>query len=303
MKKIIKWVGIVLGALLALVVLIVLVGYVLGGVRMNRTYDVPEEAISVPTGSESLELGQHWAAVYCVECHGEDLGGTAFFDDPIIGTINGSNLTTGEGGASAEMSDAEIARAIRHAVDHGGRGLMIMPSRGYFYLSDEDLGDIIAYLKNVPPVDKEWGEPEVSFVGHVLIGLGVFGNVSAAELIDHSALQPESPVPGVTVDYGRYLAQVGDCAACHGADLSGGKSPDPASPPGPNLTPGGHLGEWAEIDFIQAMRTGVEPDGEEISSQFMPWKGTGQMTNDELRALWVYLQSLPALEDKVKEAE
>lgn len=302
MKKTIKWVGIVFGALLALVVAAVLAGYILGSTRMSRKYDLPDEAISVPADRESIDRGQHWAEVLCVECHGEDLGGTKFFDDPTIGTINASNLTTGEGGARAEMSDPEIERAIRHAVDHDGRGLLIMPSEAYYYLSDEDLGAIIAYLKHAPPIDKEWGEPEVSFVGRVLIGLGIFRNVSAAEVIDHGALHPKPPVPSVTEDYGRYLAQVGGCAACHGADLSGGKSPDPASPPGSNLTPGGHLGEWSEADFIDAMRTGIEPDGEEISSQFMPWKGIGQMTNDELRALWMYLQSLPALKDKVKEA-
>jgi len=301
MEKIIKWVGIAFGALLALIVLTVLAGYFLGGIRMNRTYDVPEEAISVPTDPESLGLGEHWAAVFCEDCHGEDLGGTAFFDDPVIGTINGSNLTTGEGGASAEMSDAEIARAIRHAVDHDGRGLMIMPSEAFYYLSNEDLGAIIAYLKQVPPVDKEWPKPEVRFIGRLLVGLGLFGNVSAAEVIDHSASHPKTPAPGITAEYGRYLTQVGGCTSCHGPDLSGGKSPDPASPPGSNITPGGHLGEWSEADFIQAMRTGIEPDGEEISSQFMPWNGIGQMTDDELRALWMYLQSLPPLEDAMNE--
>lgn len=303
MKRIIKWVGIVVGVMLALVVLIVLAGYFLGGIRMSRTYSIPEENISNPTNPQSLEIGEHWAVVYCVECHGEDLGGTVFFNDPTIGTINGSNLTTGEGGAGAEMSDAEIERAIRHAVDHDGRGLMIMPSESYFYLSDEDLGAIIAYLKHVPPVDKEWAEPEVSFIGRVLVGLGIFGNVSAAEVIDQDASHPKPPMPGVTMEYGRYLAQVGGCGSCHGADLSGGKSPDPASPPGSNLTPGGHLGEWSEADFIHAMRMGIEPDGEEISSQFMPWKSIGQMSDDELRALWMYFQSLPALENAVKEAE
>ena len=51
------------------------------------------------------------------------------------------------------------------------------------------------------------------------------------------------------------------------------------------------------------MRTGPEPDGEEISSQFMPWESIGQMTDDELRALRMYLQSLPAMENVVEEAE
>ena len=118
MKKIISWVGIGFGALLALVVLIVLAGYVLGDIRMNRTYDVPEEAISVPMDAESLGLGEHRAAVFCVECHGEDLGGTVFFTDPIIGTINASNLTTGEGG---ERRDVRCRNCARHPARGGPR--------------------------------------------------------------------------------------------------------------------------------------------------------------------------------------
>jgi hypothetical protein len=51
------------------------------------------------------------------------------------------------------------------------------------------------------------------------------------------------------------------------------------------------------------MRKGFEPGGEEISCQFMPWESIGQMTDDEFRALWMYLQSLTAMENLVDEAE
>lgn len=300
MRKILKWVGIVLGGLLALVVVTVLVGAALGSARLNKTYSVPQETVQVPTDQASLELGQHWAKVFCEECHAEDLGGEIFFDDPVIGTFPGPNLTTGEGGASAEMTDAELATAIRHAVDHDGTGLVIMPSGGFYFFSDEDLGAILAYLRHAPPVDREQPEASLTLIGRALIGLGLFGNVSMAEVIDHTAPRPAAPAPGITLEYGTYLARVGDCHTCHGDDLNGGRSPDPISPPAPNLTPGGHLGEWTEADFFHAMRNGIEPDGEEISEVFMPWKGIGQMTDAELSAMWMYLQSLPALEDAVE---
>ena len=51
------------------------------------------------------------------------------------------------------------------------------------------------------------------------------------------------------------------------------------------------------------MRKGFEPDGEEIFSQFMPWESIGQMIDNELRALWMYLQSLTSMENVVEEAE
>jgi len=301
MKKALKWIGLVLGLLIGLMLLVILAGYVLGGARLSKTYSVAPEPLPPLTDEGSIERGMHWAEVLCVECHAEDLAGEVVFEDASLGTVNGSNLTTGEGGAAAEMTDQELGTAIRHGVDHDGRGLVIMPSAAYWYLGDEDLGAILAYLRHVPPVDKEWEEPEFSFIGRVLIGLGLFGNVSAAEVIDHDATRPAAPPPGPTSEYGAYLARIGGCWECHGDELNGGNSPDPASPPAPNLTPGGHLGEWSQSDFFTAMRTGIEPDGEEMDAKFMPWEGIGQMTDDELRALWLYLQSLPPLEDAIEE--
>jgi len=62
-----------------------------------------------------------------------------------------------------------------------------------------------------------------------------------------------------------------------------------------NLTPGGEVGFWSEGQFIATMRTGVTPGGHRLI-EFMPWKYFGEMTDDELKAVWLYLQSLPALE-------
>jgi hypothetical protein len=52
---------------------------------------------------------------------------------------------------------------------------------------------------------------------------------------------------------------------------------------------------WSEEDFITALRTGVTPSGH-VLSEAMPWRYVGQMTDEELQAIWLYLQSLPALE-------
>lgn len=63
----------------------------------------------------------------------------------------------------------------------------------------------------------------------------------------------------------------------------------------PNLTPGSEVAFWSEEEFIATLRTGITPGGHQLND-FMPWKYFGQMTDDELRAVWLYLQSLPALE-------
>jgi hypothetical protein len=70
-----------------------------------------------------------------------------------------------------------------------------------------------------------------------------------------------------------------------------------------NLTPDKEtgLGEWTEQAFIQAMRTGKhqgQPDGRPILPP-MPWQGIAKLTNDDLSAVWAYLQSLPPVRNAV----
>ena len=133
----------------------------------------------------------------------------------------------------------------------------------------------------------------VELLGRLMMGAGMIPPF-AADQIDHAAHPRQRPPRGVTVEYGQYLSHI--CTECHGANLNGA----PFGPPGqevptPNLTPGGELSAWSEQDFINTMRTGVNPLGRSLNEE-MPWKNFGQMTDDELKAVWMYLQSLPALE-------
>jgi len=59
-------------------------------------------------------------------------------------------------------------RAIRHGIGYDGKPLMIMPSKGYWYLSDEDLGAVIAFLKTAQPVDNVLGEKRIATLGRIL---------------------------------------------------------------------------------------------------------------------------------------
>ena len=87
-----------------------------------------------------------------------------------------------------------------------------------------------------------------------------------------------------------------DCRACHGAALAGGKSSEPGAPPSPDLTPGGVLAIWSASDFIETMRTGTTPYGRQLDPKFMPYQEYGRMTDEDLTAIFLYLQSLPATE-------
>jgi hypothetical protein len=100
---------------------------------------------------------------------------------------------------------------------------------------------------------------------------------------------------GVTVEYGKYLVDISDCRTCHGQKLSGAQIPDPTMTGiTPNLSPGGELGLWTEEQFINTLRTGITPHGHELDPEFMPPKFFERLTDDELKAMWLYLQSLPA---------
>ena len=115
-----------------------------------------------------------------------------------------------------------------------------------------------------------------------------------AELIDHNAPRPTGVTPGETVEYGQYLA-VG-CSGCHGPGYSGGPIPGtpPEFPPAANITPDKTtgIGNWSKADFVKALREGKRPDGTDINP-FMPWKNFSQMTDQEVGALWLYLQTVP----------
>lgn len=292
MRKFFKWLGIILGSLVGLILLALFGLYDSANVRLNRIYTVQAEPITLPTDAASIERGKHWVTSGdCIYCHGSDLAGTAFFDDPMLGKIPARNLTPGKGGAGSEFTDADWVRAMRHGVNPEGHSLIIMPASDFYYFSDRDLGDIIAYLKSLLPVDKEWPDPEFTPFGKILVGAGALGKIIEAEKIDHSVGHPPAPEEGVTAAYGDYLTRVSGCRMCHGEDLTGVQNPpNPAAPPIPGLVAGSEVAFWSEEDFIQTIRTGATPSGHPLS-EFMPWKEFRHMTDEQLRAIWLYLDS------------
>lgn len=292
MKKFFKWVGIVIGALLVIILISAFIFYNISTSKVSKKFDVSPEKISIPTDPASIERGKHLVKIVCTDCHGEDLAGTDFFSDPALGEIHAANLTSGKGGAGQDFTDEDWVRAIRHGVDDEGRGLMIMPSSSFYNMNDADLGAVIAYLKSIPPVDKEWGKPNLTPMSKIMAGAGAFGNYLAVETIPHTAPRPISPPEGVTVEYGDYLVTLMDCRACHGSNLAGGQSSEPGSPLSPNLTSGGEMGTWSETDFVQTIRGGVTPTGKGLN-KYMPWKTYALMTDDELFAVYKYIKSLP----------
>jgi mono/diheme cytochrome c family protein len=270
-----------------LIVVAVTAVYTVTTLHIRQRYEFPDSPVRAATDSAALARGRHLAQAInkCQECHGPDLGGKLWIDAPAFGRLAPVNLTTGRGGLD-DYSDADFERAIRHGVGRDRRPLIFMPSEAFAAMSDEDLAALIGYLRSLPPVDREMPAPQVGPVGRTLY---LAGNLPLlpVRLIDHDS-RPPAPPAGATVEYGRYLATIGGCRSCHGLALAGDANPD-----APDITVG-RLGGWTEEDFFRALRRGMRPDGSAIDPEKMPWVASGQMTDEEMRAVWMYMRSLPA---------
>jgi mono/diheme cytochrome c family protein len=171
-------------------------------------------------------------------------------------------------------------------VKPNGVGTWIMPSEAYYFLNDRELGALVSYLKQLPPVDNSLPATEIRPMGRVIAGVdGAFRPTT--ELIT-GAPRLEGRTPGPTVEWGEYRASV-MCVVCHGAGLTGGQPPDPEAPFAPDLR---MAASWSLDDFKSALRTGVTPDGRELDPKFMPWTAIGHMSEDEMTAIHLYLQTL-----------
>jgi cytochrome c553 len=277
MRKLLRCSGIGCVGLIILLVLAGLALYPIGLKKLTRTYpNIPVETVSIPvSNSDVIAHGKHLAIIWsCTKCHGDDLSGRLINNSSFSGTIPASNLTSGKGGIATSYTDADWIRAIRHGVKPNGGVEVLM--HNYSTLGDQDLGDLIAYLKQLPPVDANL--PAIHFGAMLPISTALGFSTPAAETINHQALHPTQPEPGATIEYGQYLSFI--CTACHQAK---------------NI--GVALKDWSQGDFIRAFHTGVLPDGKQLN-QAMPLKNFGEMNETELTALWLYFHSLRPASEK-----
>lgn len=260
----------------------------------SKVYDVPLVETARAEGPAALERGQHLAESLgeCVICHGKDLGGGKNEKLGPLGTIIVPNITTGRDGRLGPYTDAELARLIRHGVKRDGHTVRLMPANNFTWWPDEDVAALIAYVRSRPPVD---GNPGVVKLGAFAKLLDRIDSIplDIARRIDHSNL-PKAPPPSPDASYGAFVATA--CRGCHGPTLSGGKifGAPPDLPVPLNLTP--HetgLKGWTYDDFMQVVRTGQHRDGRPLA-EFMPVQMIRNLQEVETKALWAYLQSVPA---------
>jgi mono/diheme cytochrome c family protein len=200
-----------------------------------------------------------------------------------IGSFVSANLTPI--GRVSRWSDGDIFRAIRNSVDPDGRWLIIMSYTNAGKLSDEDICAVIAYMRSLPAIGKPTDNPpdHLNLLGIMLLGAGMLPTGNPISITSITA-----PPAGSTLQYGEYILSYQDCRACHGAKLTGGV-PGQLGPLGPDLN---LVKRWKLEEFVATMRTGIDPNGHEISKE-MPWRPIGRMSDEELGAMYEYLTHLP----------
>ena len=285
--------GIVLGLVAGLLCAYIAITLAVRNKMSPGRFVIEPRPVEIPEGEEALERGRHLVhnLLVCTECHGDDLGGDQFIDAPPMGRFGGVNLTRGQGGLPADYDHVDWVRAIRHGAGHDGRGLLFMPTLSYARLGDEDVGAIVAYLQQLPPIDRQVVAAEPGTIGRFLVAFGKLP--IEAEDLDHATVGLSPGSPGEDARYGEYLVRSSGCVACHRENLEGGEV-GPNDPPASNLTPAA-LAEWSYEDFVRAMREGRRPDGRELDP-FMPWRAYQGLSDLELTAMWNYLQTVDPVE-------
>jgi mono/diheme cytochrome c family protein len=284
--------------------------------RQHLSFEAPYPHVVASKDSVVIDRGHYIVrlAAGCASCHGDPAQRKAYMsgaETPLIGGFTFDippgkfyprNLTPDAETGLGNVSDSAIARALRYGVGHDGRALLpFMEMQG---LSDDDLVAVVSYLRTQAPVHNV--VPQHYF--------NVLGKVVKATAMSHP-VGPSSPPPavaprGASVETGHYLVEsVALCWACHternlmtgaltGPRFGGTKNFKEADDPShswapPNITSDretGRLGTMTEDQFVARFRQGrVIPDSP------MPWQAFSRMSEDDLRSIYRYLKSVPAV--------
>ena len=132
-----------------------------------------EDAARLLAQKRAVERGQHLvtARYTCTSCHGANFGGGVMVDAFPIGSLLAPNLTLGTGSRTADFKPQDWDRIVRHAVLRDGHPA-VMPSDDFQHVSDQELSDIISYIRSLPPVDNTVPKSTFGPLGKVLVATG-----------------------------------------------------------------------------------------------------------------------------------
>jgi mono/diheme cytochrome c family protein len=241
---------------------------------------MPAVSLTIPTDPDSIQEGRRLATIDgCLDCHANNGAGRVLFDDPKIARIVAPNLTA----AVRTYNDAQLAVIVRNGIRPDGRSLLVMPGEAFVWMTDADLGRIIAFLRSLPPVPG----PEPNITPGLLGRLGlVTGNFkTVVELIAERV--PPSAATSQDAELGRYIALT-VCAECHGTSLHGASNPDFTSSDLRVVI------AYSPEAFTGLLRTGIALGDRQLRTMSPhARKYLSQLRDSEISALYSYLHALP----------
>lgn len=243
----------------------------------------------------------------CVSCHTEQ-GGPRFAGGRVVGTpfgdIPAPNLTPDRETGLGDWSFEAFWQALHAGVDRHGQFLYpAFPYTSYTKVSRDDALAIFAYLQSLPPVHQPAKPLGLGFPYSVRNTLKAWRALYFRE----GEYVPD-PAKSAAWNRGAYLVQgLGHCNECHvardalggmrsDASLSGGQIPEQNwYAPDLSTQANGGLAGWNEQDIVHLLKTGQSAKG----TAFGPMaevvaRSTQHLSDDDLRAIATYLQSLPA---------
>lgn len=252
------------------------------------------------------QRGKYLAAVGdCQSCHTAEGGKPYAGGRPIptpFGVIYSPNITPDHETGIGTWSDEQFYRAM-----HGGitpKGEQLYPAFPYPWFTKAtraDVDAIHAYLKDIPPVSQHRPGNKLPWPLDERIAMKAWN-----KLYFDPGTYKRNPHKDETWNRGAYLVQgLGHCGACHtptnllgaseaGARYRGGTLDNWYAPDIASDLPQG-LASWSEDDIVSFLKTGRNaktiaygPMGEVVRNS------TSKMTDDDLKAVAVYLKSLPA---------
>lgn len=287
-RTILKWTSISVGGAAGLILIGVVMIYLLIGFDLSRTFDVEGTSVFIPNDYASASEGARLARLRGCNggCHGETVNGAVFFDAPDGSVVVAPDLAR----TVQDYSNEELERLIRHGIRPNGTSVItVMPSSMFFYLSDGDLGKIIAFLNSEATGDVQLPDTKVGPLGRLMFFYykHLLGTILAAEEIDHGLPRLE-PTVEESAEYGRYLAMT-VCTECHGNDLRGG--PDGFSPSLAVVV------AYSVEDFRKLMREGEPVGGRELDLMAEVARNRfSHFTNSEIKSLHAYLRTFASAE-------
>ncbi|MBS1741030.1 MAG: cytochrome C [Bacteroidetes bacterium] len=316
LKKTILWIGGI-----SISALCFSIGYV--QLALPNVGKAPQ--MTIERTPERIARGKYLAnhITLCMDCHSKR-DWTRFSGPPVAGTtgMGGERFdqTLGFPGVyySANITpkgisrytDGELFRIITTGVTKEGRAIFpVMPYHYYGRMDEEDIKDIIAYLRSLPPIDNNVPSSKSDFPMNILINT-----------IPQKASLNTAPPQSDVVHYGQYLVNAGACMECHtkfekgsplkGTEFGGGREfafPNGDIVRSSNITPDKEtgIGSWTEDVFINTFH--ARSDSSILSvvlkpgdfNTIMPWTMYGKMHNQDLHAIFTYLRTIKPIKNAV----